>query len=817
VIVLQTLNSIRKRDIQTTLLQHGNKLIEFIEYFLDFSNTISSALYALTMFATFLPIEIFFSTKIIEKIVVLLNSPIHRMKASEFFSVIADRRGKYEERLPLLQLFSYLFQNGSHYNDLFSAIQIKQSNDIYDFMKQYAMVLTALSDQLCYLCGGEDLNKKSPLPEQFSNGTFLQVLLSLMQHPSIYISLYGYQMWLQLIKANIFQENDYQNILPVVLRALCHSLVKQPYTKKDNQSGRQFDEYVRNLKLKILGILSDIASYYIHYDFEDESDYQKFIGKNRTILVRSVNSVCKTSEHLSIAIRIGFDYADYCFQSINLPLFESLVAYWQIIEKHLRTLLKSGESFNNSKYLSDQDELSFCQRGQTLIEQLLLINNDNNLEFLAYSIRLLTCLYVFTRGEQTWTQRILEHLFRTITTERELSSKSNPLQKQASCLIDLCLNYGRSIFIYFNDLFKVTENLVRQQTSSDQQMKLAGWQWSILVECLAILLNHFQSFQQQAILINQLVQPFADILTKFNSHVNDLETFIDYLGLKITPDGTPISNQRLVILSVHILCGFLRRITLPTDPKICSNGDYQETFDGIVFIRNPASPAFIQLTPYLFKLLTYCHSLHSPNSPLIQSSYSFLLTMTDAEKAVYLQQENNEDIQMISSIQTNSLGLTANHRRLHNRFSSFFDRLQILIGTYLTLKPDLYKLKDSLNIIGTSLFSSLDYLPEFRLRNIIRYCFLPFARHCPIQTIHIAIFESLLPFMYTKLKNKWKIITERQSIKVTNGNVHENNEDNYQTQDRCEEEVIEEQVRILSIGKKEKLHSSLLGNMLFNT
>jgi hypothetical protein len=234
VIVLQTLNSVRKRDIQTTLLQHGQKLVEFIDYFLDLSNTISSSLYALTMFATFLPIEIFFSTKIIHKIVFLLNSPIHRMKSAEFLSVISDRRGKYEERLPLLQLFSHLFQTGSHYNDLFSTDQVKQSNDIYDFMKQYAMVITALCDQLCYLCGAEDLNKKAPLPEQFSNGSFFQVLLALMQHPSIYIS----QMWLQLIKVNIFQENDYQNILPVVLRALCHSLVKLPYKKTDNEQGK---------------------------------------------------------------------------------------------------------------------------------------------------------------------------------------------------------------------------------------------------------------------------------------------------------------------------------------------------------------------------------------------------------------------------------------------------------------------------------------------------------------------------------------------------------------------------------------------------
>lgn len=291
----------------------------------------------------------------------------------------------------------------------------------------------------------------------------------------------------------------------------------------------------------------DIASYYSHHDFEDESDYQKFIGKNRTVLIRSIDNVCKTNSQLAIAIRIGFDYADYCFQPGNLSnllLFESLVAYWQIIEKHLRVLLKPGEPFNHSKTLADADEPVFCQRGQALIEQLLSITGDN-LEFLAYSLRLLTCLYVFTRGEHSWTQRILGHLFRTITTERQSIPAVHPLQKQASCLIDLCLNYGRSIFIYFNDLFQVTQNLIRQQTAADQQMKLAGWQWSVLVECLAILLNHFESFQQQAVFIDQLVQPFAEILTKFNTTVNDLPTFVDYIGLKSTPDGKHVADTSI--------------------------------------------------------------------------------------------------------------------------------------------------------------------------------------------------------------------------------------------------------------------------------
>ena len=542
-----------------------------------------------------------------------------------------------------------------------------------------------------------------------------------------------------------------------------------------------------------------MASYYIHYDFEDETDYQKFVGKNRTILIRSINNVCQAGEHLAIGIRIGFDYADHCFQPMNqgnLLLFESLIAYWQIIEKHLRPLLKPGAAFNQSKLLSDTDEASFCLRGQTLIEQLLSIPNDNNLEFLAYSLRLITCLYVFTRGEHGWTQRILGHLFLTITSERQITSKSNPLQRQASCLIDLCLNYGHVIFIYFNDLFQVTQTLVQQQTASEQQGKLAGWQWSALVECLAILLNSFQSFEQQAMLINQLIQPFADILTKFNSNVNDLQSFINYIGLTPTPDAMSISQQRLIFLSVHILCGFLRRITVPTDPSICASGGYQETLDDVVFIRNPASPAFIPLSFSLFKLLAYCHALHSSNSPLAQSALSFLSKMTDAEKAVYLQQhDNSEELTLLASMRMNSLGLSPNDRRLHNRFSSFLDRLQLLIGTYFTLKPDLYKLKESLNLIGTTLISSLHHLPEFRLRNIIRNCFMPFVRHCPNHTMLIAVMESLFPFMYTKLKEKWKVITDRQTMKLTNEPKQESDENSHQTQDRCEEEVIEEQVR----------------------
>ena len=50
--------------------------------------------------------------------------------------------------------------------------------------------------------------------------------------PYIYYFLIGNDI------KNIFQKNDYQNILPVVLRALCHSLVKLPYKKTDNEQGK---------------------------------------------------------------------------------------------------------------------------------------------------------------------------------------------------------------------------------------------------------------------------------------------------------------------------------------------------------------------------------------------------------------------------------------------------------------------------------------------------------------------------------------------------------------------------------------------------
>lgn len=179
----------------------------------------------------------------------------------------------------------------------------------------------------------------------------------------------------------------------------------------------------------------------------------------------------------------------------------------------------------------------------------------------------------------------------------------------------------------------------------------------------------------------------------------------------------------------------------------------------------------------------------------MQSPLAFLSAMTEAEKAVYLQQENNDECSA-SSTPARAPPLSASDRRLQNRFSAFLERLQLLSGTYFTLKPDLYQLNDCMNIVGTTLFTSLDHLPDFRLRNVIRNCFLPFVRHCPVNGTLIAVLEPLLPFMYTKLKDKWRVIADRQSIKLTNGTVQESSENDHQTQDRCEEEVIEEQVRV---------------------
>lgn len=250
----------------------------------------------------------------------------------------------------------------------------------------------------------------------------------------------------------------------------------------------------------------------------------------------------------------------------------------------------------------------------------------------------------------------------------------------------------------------------------------------------------------------------------------------------------------MIFLTVHILCGFLRRITIPVDLNIRSNGGYEETWNEVVFVRNPAAPSYIQFFPVLLSLFNCAHGVHQASNE--QSPYGFLMMMTDAEKAVYLQhQETNDESNSVSLSRKTVVQLNAYQRRLHNRFSSFLDRLEILIGTYFSLKPDIYKLPDALNLIGKNLFSWLDYLPDFRLRNIIRYCFIPFVRHCPSQMMMTTILEALLPFMYNKLKSKWKIITERRTIKVTNENGHRPEDDDQQDQDQCEEEVIEEQVR----------------------
>ncbi|CAF0870378.1 unnamed protein product [Didymodactylos carnosus] len=814
VIVLQTLTSQRKRDIQTTLLEQSVNLIEFFNNFIPPSSVlysselIQNALYALTMFATFVPVEKFFtSSNIVQKVTNLLSDSSYRMKAAEYLSVLANRRGKQDERQPLLHLFTYLLQNGTTFNDILK-LKIPISTDNYDYMKQYTVVIGALCEQLCYVCGNNTDKTTIPLPTEFTNGSFLNVVLSIIQHPSLYVSSYGYQMWLQLIKSTIFNNDKsklLESIMPILLRSICHSLVRCPLNDEQKQmngdNGAPVDSDSASLE-------RTTRIHYLHHDFEDEADYQKFFAKYRTLLIRSVNSICCLNDYLSVTIRIGFDYIDYCLKTAtnDIPSFEALTLYWQILEKHLRSLIiiekeNSPVQFNtNPKLLSNEDEHVFCERGQNLIRQLLTVNDNNsNIEIYSYSLRLITCLYPFTCGEKQFTQHILEHLFRSITTERQtLKITPNPVQKQSGCFIDLCLNYGHYIFCYFNDLFKVTNELV-QQANQNQQLRLSGWQWSTLVECLTILLNHFNNYQQQSILISQLVQPFTEFLSAFNNTVHDVQAFVNYIGFDSMRIAAVSNTQRFLFLSVHILCAILRRIQLPNEK---SNVGYQITIKDELFTLNPASPCYIRLVPILFKFLVLCHSLHAQNSPLNQSKLIFLTTMTDAEKAVYLKQDAldlDDDVSSTTTMLTTTPKLQAEDRRLHNRFSSFMDRCQILVGCCFSLKPELYELENANLLIMNTLFSYMDILPDFRLRNLIRSCFLPLVRQCPkihMTTILMPVLETLCPFMRQILTEKWKLIMNRQSGSSLgeDNTTHDNGDQTQATQNKCEEEVIEEQV-----------------------
>jgi len=192
--------------------------------------------------------------KLLEMLCLLLNEQELQLGAAECLLIAVSRKGKLEDRKPLMVLFGDV---AMHY--ILSAAQTADGGGLvekhYVFLKRLCQVLCALGNQLCALLG---VDSDVETPANF--GKYLESFLAFTTHPSQFLRSSTQMTWGALFRHEILSRDPLLlAIIPKYLRASMTNLVKMGFPSKTDSPSCE----------------------YSRFDFDSDEDFNAFFNSSR--------------------------------------------------------------------------------------------------------------------------------------------------------------------------------------------------------------------------------------------------------------------------------------------------------------------------------------------------------------------------------------------------------------------------------------------------------------------------------------------------------------------------------------------------------
>nr|XP_014347923.1 PREDICTED: exportin-5 [Latimeria chalumnae] len=258
VVTFQTLPTQRRRDIQQTLTQNMEKIFSFLLNILQQNVNkyrrlkVDSAqeskakahcrvgIAALNTLAGYIdwvamPHITAENCRLLEMLCLLLNDPELQLEAAECLLIAVSRKGKLEDRKPLMVLFGDV---AMHY--ILTAAQSADGAGLverhYIFLKRLCQVLCALGSQLCALLGS-DVDIEIPA----NMGKYLESFLAFTTHPSQFLRSSTQITWGALFRHDVLsQEALLLEMITKYLRASMGNLVKVGFPSKNDSPSCEY-------------------------------------------------------------------------------------------------------------------------------------------------------------------------------------------------------------------------------------------------------------------------------------------------------------------------------------------------------------------------------------------------------------------------------------------------------------------------------------------------------------------------------------------------------------------------------------------------
>ncbi|XP_005666094.2 exportin-5 [Sus scrofa] len=794
VVTFQTLPPQRRRDIQQTLTQNMEKIFSFLLNTLQenvnkyqqvktdnaqeskaqaYCRVAIAALNTLAGYTDWVSLSHITAEncKLLEMLCLLLSEQELQLGAAECLLIAVSRKGKLEDRKPLMILFGDAVM---HY--MLSAAQTADGGGLvekhYVFLKRLCQVLCALGSQLCALLG-PDSDVETPA----NFGKYLESFLAFTTHPSQFLRSSTQMTWGALFRHEVLSRDPLLlAIIPKYLRACMTNLVKMGFpSKTDNPSC----EYSR-------------------LDFDSDEDFNAFFNSSRAQQGEVMRLACrldpKTSfqmagewlkYQLSAAIdtgsmKSGSGESGLC--SIFSPSFVQWEAMTFFVEGVVNQMFRTV----------DKEEIP-VNDGIELLQMVLNFETKDPL-ILSCVLTNVSALFSFVTFRPEFLPQVFSKLFSSVTFEIVEESKAprtravrNVRRHACSSIIKMCRDYPQLVLPNFDMLYDHVKQLLSNELLLTQMEKCA------LMEALVLISNQFKNYERQKLFIEELMAPVASIWLSEEMHraLSDADAFLAFVGADqksydlVQEDPCGLNRARMSFC-VYSILGVVKRTSWPPDLEEAKAGGFVVGYTptGNPIFRNPCTEQVLKLLDNLLALIRTHNSLYAPEMlAKLGEPFSKALDMIDAEKSTILGLP-----QPLLDLNDSPVYKTI-LEKMQRFFCTLYENCFHILGKAgPSMQQDFYTVEQLSTQLLSSAFVNLDNLPDYRLRPLLRVFVKPLVLACTpeyYESLVSPIVGPLFTYLHMRLSQKWQIINQRSMLCED-----ETTDENPESQEMLEEQLV---------------------------
>ncbi|XP_071056211.1 exportin-5 isoform X2 [Onthophagus taurus] len=697
--------------------------------------------------------------RLVQILCLLLNDDnTFRCAAAECLLQIVNRKGKLEERKPILILF-----NDEAMGCLVSAAKSIDSSTMaveeqsFLFKKKLIQVLAGLGAQLCSLWGKENIGR----PPNFAN--YLDAILAFSRHTSLTLAHLANPTWNSMMKHDqICREPIFLNYIPEWVQCTAPKIIKMNYTSENVDRSNS--------------------------DFDSEEEYSAYFYRCRSDFLDTFRQATVISP------LVTFSYVEQwllkCLlvpnTTFGLSLSDPFHQEWEALGTCLESVL--------SRVLQAQERPPISS-GLRLLQMCLTYQPVDPL-ILSTLLTCISALFVFlsmSSGQMAPSAssvamsgaallpQVLDKIFSTLmysppnqTRETRSRAVKNVRRHAASLMVKIGNKYPLLLLPMFDQIRLTVENLSRPESPAG----LSTLEKVTLHEALLLISNHFCDYDRQSSFVGEIMRE-ANVqwltMASAGAFKGAIE-FMSFVGLNKPPSESNNfgTNRRNLFFCVNLLLGAVKRCAWPDDPERATRGGFVVglTESGNPICRNPAAPHVVPLLPHILSLIRIFNELFTPEAQsALHETYKDCLNMMETEKANLLGQVGH--IYDAGAAEHN-VGKDSPTESMQRFLMSLHESCYHMMGSVgSSLGRDLYSLPDLGPAIVNSVLACLQYIPDYRLRPIIRVYMKAFIYSCPqlyYEAVILPIIAHIGPIMVTKLNVKWQHINEVRSREASDDN-----------------------------------------------